>query len=132
MRSIQVGRPGAAKACPSVELAKRLAEASDSFLIDTWTENEPVAGFVGITGQTCDRETARAVVEASPIPVILAGGLGPDNVAQAIREVRPAGVDSCSKTNAVGADGRPIRFTKDLAKVAAFVREARSAATDLG
>jgi len=61
----------------------------------------------------------------SGIPVILAGGLGPDNVAEAIDAVRPAGVDSCTNTNAVDELGKPVRFRKDMNKVARFVAEAR-------
>ena len=52
------------------------------------------------------------------IPVILAGGLGPENVAAAIAAVRPAGVDSKTKTD------RPNGGSKDLAKVEAFVAAA--------
>jgi phosphoribosylanthranilate isomerase len=54
--------------------------------------------------------------------VILAGGLGPDNVSEAIGRVRPAGVDSLTRTNRPGPDGA---FTKDLDAVAAFVEQAR-------
>ena len=89
--------------------------------------SQPVDGFVGITGQTCHWETARELVACSETPVILAGGLGPDNVAEAVRRVRPAGVDSCTRTNRVDEDGRPLRFQKDMVRVRRFVEEARSA-----
>jgi phosphoribosylanthranilate isomerase len=55
--------------------------------------------------------------------VILAGGLGPDNVAEAIRVVQPAGVDSLTQTNRFIGDGS---FTKDLEAVERFVDTARS------
>ncbi|MBN1940309.1 MAG: N-(5'-phosphoribosyl)anthranilate isomerase, partial [Candidatus Aminicenantes bacterium] len=58
---------------------------------------------------------------------ILAGGLSPENVYEAAMKVRPAGVDSCTLTNAVDLEGKPIRFKKDFAKVAAFVAESRRA-----
>jgi phosphoribosylanthranilate isomerase len=58
-------------------------------------------------------------VELSPRPVILAGGLTPANVREAIAAVRPAGVDV--HTGVEDASGR-----KDLAKVLAFVAEARA------
>ena len=83
--------------------------------------------FAGITGQTCDWNMARCLVQTSRIPLILAGGLSPDNVAEAISRVEPAGVDSCTLTNARDNLGRPIRFRKDADKVKAFVDEARQA-----
>jgi phosphoribosylanthranilate isomerase len=61
-------------------------------------------------------------VERLRTPVILAGGLGPDNVAVAIRAVSPAGVDSKTKTD------RGETHTKDLEKVRLFHAAARAAA----
>lgn len=52
--------------------------------------------------------------------MILAGGLGPDNVQEAIRSVQPAGVDSKTKTDSEGT------HSKDLVKVEAFHRAAKS------
>jgi phosphoribosylanthranilate isomerase len=88
---------------------------------------EPVAGFVGITGETCDWEIAAWLVGISPRPVIIAGGLSPENTFDAIARVRPAGVDSCTRTNALDAQGLPIRFRKDIKKVRFLVEEARRA-----
>jgi phosphoribosylanthranilate isomerase len=58
------------------------------------------------------------------VPVILAGGLAPENVADAIRAVRPWAVDSLTHTNRQLPGGR---FCKDLARVRAFVAAARGA-----
>jgi phosphoribosylanthranilate isomerase len=55
------------------------------------------------------------------IPVIIAGGLGPDNVVDAITAVQPAGVNSKTKTDK--DDGS---HTKDLQKVKQFVERAKS------
>jgi phosphoribosylanthranilate isomerase len=55
----------------------------------------------------------------------VAGGLGPDNVAHAIHAVRPAGVDSKTKTDQAGS------HSKDLAKVKRFVELAKSASLRL-
>ncbi|KPJ75429.1 MAG: hypothetical protein AMJ54_14965, partial [Deltaproteobacteria bacterium SG8_13] len=55
-----------------------------------------------------------------------AGGIGPGNVAAGLRAVQPAGVDSCTGTNAVGTDGRPVRFQKDPDKVMAMVQTVRA------
>jgi phosphoribosylanthranilate isomerase len=89
----------------------------DAFLTDTY---DPATGATGATGKTHDWAVSRRLVEVAERPVILAGGLNPGNVAHAIREVRPAGVDA--HTGVEGTDGR-----KDRALVAAFVREAREA-----
>lgn len=124
MRSIPVAPPGKGHYVPSLELARRFAKTSDYFLTDTLLLGEalqPEDGFVGITGQVCDWRIADQLVEQSLIPVILAGGLGPENVAEAIGKTHPAGVDSCTGTNARDADGAPIRFQKDPEKVKAFV-----------
>jgi phosphoribosylanthranilate isomerase len=135
MRSIPVARTGRAADVPTVELARQFEPVSDLFLTDTLllhptgqpTVSQPVSGFVGITGQTCDWNMAQRLVQTSQIPVILAGGLSPDNVAEAISRVRPAGVDSCTLTNARDILDRPIRFQKDAEKVKAFVDQVRQA-----
>lgn len=127
MRSIPIALPGQARRVDTLGIAAAFAPLSDWFLTDTWlggSEGEPVSGFIGITGKTCDWPTAAALVKASPVPVILAGGLGPENASAGISAVRPAGIDSCTRTNARDESGRPIRFKKDPARVAAFVAEA--------
>jgi phosphoribosylanthranilate isomerase len=70
---------------------------------------------------------AGQLVRQSKIPVILAGGISPENAAEAITRTRPAGIDSCTQTNARDAEGRPIRFRKDLKKVQALVAAVRRA-----
>jgi phosphoribosylanthranilate isomerase len=88
-----------------------------------------VNGFVGITGLTCNWDIARKLVDSTDIPVILAGGLSPDNVFDGIIIVKPAGVDSCTQTNACDMRGNTVRFKKDMAKVKRFVEESRRAET---
>ncbi len=137
MRSIPIPRPGAApeSGASAVDLAREFAPSSDYFLTDTLLTkgpsaaagDQPVAGFIGITGLTCDWAAARRLVDESRVPVILAGGLTPDNVYAGILSVRPAGVDSCTGTNAVDARGAPIRFRKDPERVRRFVAETRRA-----
>jgi phosphoribosylanthranilate isomerase len=77
-----------------------------------------VAGVLGGTGRRVD--PALVAPLAAERPVLLAGGLGPENVAEAVRAVRPFGVDAAS-----GVESRP--GVKDRRKVAAFVAAARGA-----
>lgn len=127
VRTIPVPVTGEAEGFPSLELARRLESSSDVFLIDTWLGKEPVEGFVGITGRTCDWARADELVREMNIPVILAGGLSPENVYNALLKVMPSGADSCTRTNSADRDGRPVRFKKDFKKVEQFVKQARRA-----
>ena len=111
MRSIPV--TGAA----SVEIAKSYDGIADYLLLDSHQQED---AQIGATGRVHDWEISRQIVQTVRIPVILAGGLGPENVQQAIQKVRPAGVDSKTKTDAVGT------HRKDLKLVRAFVQAART------
>ena len=71
-----------------------------------------------------DWNVSAAIVDAAGVPVILAGGLSPANVAEAARVVRPQGVDSLTHTNLMLPGGG---FRKDLDAIAAFVAAARGA-----
>ena len=127
MRSIPVPEEGSSSGFPTIAIARALEPVSDIFLTDTWLGKEPVEGYIGITGATCDWEIARELVLKSKIPVILAGGLSPENVYDAVLKVFPFGADSCTQTNFVAEDGNPIRFRKDFKKVEKFVKEVRTA-----
>jgi phosphoribosylanthranilate isomerase len=84
-----------------------------------------VAGMYGGTGGRCDWEMIRGYLAlAGYPPLVLAGGLTADNVAEAIHTVRPAAVDTAS-----GVESSPGR--KDPAAVAAFVRTACEAFASL-
>ena len=98
-------------------LVIELGPLVDGFLTDTYA---PETGAAGATGRTHDWGVSRRIVELSARPVILAGGLTPANVAQAISVVRPAGVDV--HTGVEDATGR-----KDRAKMLAFVAAASAA-----
>lgn len=87
----------------------------DGVLVDSRT-----ATVVGGTGIAFDwDEAARTVFADGKLRLIAAGGLNPENVAEAIRMLRPWGVDVAS-----GVEAAPGR--KDADKVKAFVRNARS------
>jgi phosphoribosylanthranilate isomerase len=136
MRSIPIAPPGMSDKVPTLELTKEFEKVSDFFLTDTLmvdqqTNSEPIAieqpveGFIGITGRTCDWAIARRLVEISSVPVILAGGISADNVEAGISQVGPAGVDSCTGTNAINGSGHPMRFKKDLNRVKKLVEAVR-------
>ena len=134
MRSIPIAPPGLGAHVPSLELGRRLEEACDWFLTDTLLlegDEQPVAGHVGITGKVCDWEVARDLVLQSSIPVILAGGLSPENVGEGFGFTLPSGADTCTATNLLDASGKPIRFRKDPEKVRRFVEACRIASATL-
>lgn len=89
----------------------------DAFITDTF---DPKTGASGATGKTHDWRISRRLVELADKPVILAGGLNPENVKRAILEVSPAGVDS--HTGVEDSSGR-----KSREKVSKFLAEASEA-----
>jgi phosphoribosylanthranilate isomerase len=117
-----VVHPGKEAARSLLDQVADLAPYVDAFITDTFN---PLTGASGATGLTHDWAVSREIVRASPRPVILAGGLTPDNVGAAIQTVRPAGVDS--HTGVEGADGR-----KDESLVRRFVAESRRAFASYG
>jgi phosphoribosylanthranilate isomerase len=104
----------------SVAQAQSLSGATDYLLLDT---AHPQSGQVGATGIAHDWELSRRIAESSAAPVILAGGLGPANVREAIEAVRPFGVDSETRTSR-----DDDRRRKDPGKVRLFIEQARTAA----
>ena len=82
--------------------ALRVAGRVDALLLDSGNQSLAVKELGG-TGRTHDWGVSRRIVEASPAPVFLAGGLRPENVAEAVSAVRPFGLDVCS---GVRTDGR--------------------------
>jgi phosphoribosylanthranilate isomerase len=84
---------------------------SPAYLVDAYRP-----GAYGGTGQIADWSLARSLAEAYPL--LLAGGLTPDNVAEAIQQVRPWGVDVAS-----GVEESP--GCKDPVRLAAFIKIAR-------
>lgn len=89
----------------SVAIAAACEGVADFLLLDSY---RPLDRQIGALGVTHDWTISRRIVEQVSVPVILAGGLGPDNVAEAIRAVRPAGVDSKTKTDRDGSHAKEI------------------------
>lgn len=79
----------------SLEEAVVAEEGADALLLDS---GRPSAEHreLGGTGRTHDWEVSRRIRERARVPVFLAGGLRPENVGEAVRRVRPFGVDVCS------------------------------------
>ena len=98
-------------------MANELSPYVDAFITDTF---DPNTGASGATGKTHDWRVSRRLVELADRPVILAGGLTPENVKRAILEVRPAGVDA--HTGVEDSNGR-----KSREKVCKFLSEAHEA-----
>jgi phosphoribosylanthranilate isomerase len=105
----------------SIDIARSYEGIADFLLLDSHRESDRQIGALGVTH---DWSISRRIVELVRTPVILAGGLGSDNVAEAIRTVRPAGVDSKTKTDHAGS------HRKDLGLVQRFHEAARAASTD--
>lgn len=97
-------------------MVEQFSNSVDAFITDTY---DPTTGASGATGKVHDWSISRRLVEISNRPVILAGGLGPENVRRAILEVRPAGVDS--HTGVEDDCGRKCRE-----KVESFIAEAQA------
>lgn len=96
----------------SPESAPAYDTVADALLVDS-LDGDGAGG----TGETHDWKRTRELVETLESPVVLAGGLTPDNVAEAVETVRPFGVDVAS-----GVESDPGR--KDADAVSAFVRAA--------
>jgi phosphoribosylanthranilate isomerase len=106
------------KALP-VPGAESLVNVPD-FATDTVLLDSTEAGDFGGSGRTFPWDLARNFVEANPhLHVILAGGLTPENVAEAIAVVRPFGVDVTT-----GVEAGPGR--KDHGRLRAFIAVARA------
>lgn len=122
IKSLVVGTlDGAGDEAALLTAAREHAPFVNAFLSDTF---DPASGASGATGKAHDWGVSRRLAEALSLgaarPLILAGGLTPDNVAEAVQSVRPAGVDA--HTGLEDAAGN-----KDEALVRRFVAEARAA-----
>jgi phosphoribosylanthranilate isomerase len=93
----------------SYEEALSVAPHVDALLLDSGNQSLAVRELGG-TGRTHDWRVSRRIVAAAPVPVFLAGGLRPENVAEAIDAVRPFGLDVCSGVRTGGClDAEKLR-----------------------
>ena len=79
----------------AVDEAMAVAPYVDAVLLDSGNQSLAIKELGG-TGRTHDWRLSREIREAIDVPLFLAGGLNPSNVAAAIREVQPFGIDVCS------------------------------------
>jgi len=91
----------------SVEEAIAIAPLVDSILLDSGNQSLAVKELGG-TGRVHDWRLSRRIRESIDVPIFLAGGLKPENVGQAIAEVRPFGVDVCSSLRPQGSLNRDL------------------------
>ena len=102
----------------SVEEAQTIAPQVDAILLDSGNQKLAVKELGG-TGRTHDWRLSRKIRETVRVPIFLAGGLKPENVADAIRAVEPFGLDLCS---GVRTDGN-----LDETKLARFFEQVATA-----
>ncbi len=115
MRSIPVGDDS------DIALAGSYDGIADYLLLDTYDKKND---NFGATGEIHNWDISKEIVDRVNIPVILAGGLGPDNVIDAIRKVRPAGVDSKSRTDIPGTHDKDMEMLRRFVENAAMADEA--------
>lgn len=89
LQVVHVGGPEA------LEQARRAVVGSDFLLLDSGRPSAQTPELGG-TGRTHDWTVSAQIISNLSVPVFLAGGLGANNVVEAFRAVRPAGVDLCS------------------------------------
>lgn len=102
----------------SIDYALGAAERVDALLLDSGNPTATVRELGG-TGRVHDWAISREIVERSAVPVFLAGGLNSANIADAIQQVRPFGIDLCSGVRTSGK--------LDAAKLRSLVEAIRSA-----
>ena len=105
----------------SIEQAVYYSEFVDTLILDS--VDKSING-IGAAGFTNDWDIDREIVEKAHCKVILAGGLGPDNVKEAILKVKPWGVDSFTKTSDKLEGGKT---RKNIDKVREFIKNAKEA-----
>jgi phosphoribosylanthranilate isomerase len=101
----------------TLEEAKTVEPFVDAILLDSGNPRLAVKQLGG-TGRVHDWNVSKAIRDSASVPVYLAGGLRPDNVAEAISHVRPYSVDVCSGVRSNGA--------LDIDKLSAFFSKASS------
>ena len=105
----------------SIAIARKYEGIADFLLLDSHRESDRQIGALGMPH---DWRISQRIVELVRTTVILAGGLGHDNVGDATRAVRPAGVDTKTKTDRDGS------HRKDIDLVRRFYEAAQTASVE--
>lgn len=111
---------------PDVDLLQYAArfDAAHGLLFDAFQPG----GMPGGTGTTFDwARLPPQLTDPMTRRLILSGGLTPQNVAGAVRQLHPWGVDVSSGVEITEGDGKPRKGVKSSTKIVAFIREVRSA-----
>ena len=100
----------------SIKEAIEVAPFVDAILLDSGNQSLTIKELGG-TGRTHNWKLSERIRESVKVPIFLAGGLNSANVAEAIRQVRPFGVDVCSgvRTNGLLDEGKLASFFKSVA-----------------
>ncbi len=107
----------------SIDEAVAVAPHVDAILLDSGNQNLAVKELGG-TGKRHDWQISRRIREAVGVPIYLAGGLRPDNLAEAISVVQPFGVDVCTGVRTNGQ--------LDVDRLSAFFEAVRSTSNRWG
>ncbi|WP_225410529.1 phosphoribosylanthranilate isomerase [Stigmatella hybrida] len=107
----------------SLDEALSVAPWVDALLLDSGNPTLAVKELGG-TGRVHDWEVSRRIREQASIPVFLAGGLRPENVLEAVRQVGPYGLDICSGLRTDGRldEDKAFRFFRALDTLAPLAR----------
>ncbi len=102
----------------TIDEALEAAENVDALLLDSGNPNLAIKELGG-TGRVHNWELSRKIVEQSPLPIFLAGGLRPENVRRAVEAVGPWGVDLCSgvRTNGQLDEAKLLAFFEEINKI---------------
>ncbi len=102
----------------SIDEAISISEEVDALLLDSGNPELNVKELGG-TGRTHNWELSRTIRESVDLPVYLAGGLNPGNIAEAIKSVKPFGVDVCSgvRTNGKLDEEKLAEFVNQIKQV---------------
>jgi len=115
IKLVQVVHVGGGEA---VAEAVTAAAHADALLLDSGRPHEAIK-VLGGTGRTHDWAISREIVHRVACPVFLAGGLRADNVAVAIRTVRPFAVDVCTGVRRADYSLDPVKLEAFVAAIAA-------------
>lgn len=106
------------KVWKALSIERKLPDPPESYHVDAFVLDSYSAEIPGGTGVVGDWDCSREFVKANDTLVVLAGGLNPENIKEAVRKVKPWGVDVSS-----GVELRPGK--KDIEKVRVFIKQCR-------